>query len=52
MIGNKTILAITLARGGSKRIPRKNPVWNSKKPEPSSSKYPFTIYNIVFKPST
>ena len=29
-----------------KRIPRKNPVWNSKKPEPSSSKYPFTIYNI------
>ena len=24
MIGNKKILAITLARGGSKRIPQKN----------------------------
>ncbi len=29
-----------------KKIPKKDLIWNSNKPDPSSSKYPFKIYNI------
>tara|TARA_B100000242_G_C43014060_1_gene471519 strand:- start:121 stop:1134 length:1014 start_codon:yes stop_codon:yes gene_type:complete len=38
-IANAILLAL-------KKAPRKNQKWNSKKPDPSSSKYPFKIYNI------